>query len=150
MIWTVAHRWPAASKFSFNCCSQLLQLIIRVPGERTPRIILSKEGIIQGDPMAMPLYGVNMAFLGKQLKSDLPEPMQVWYADNFSATARGRAARPLIQSLGDLGPSRGVFLYPEKIHYVRPERFPEAAAKLATSGTNLNHEARSFSHGGYV
>ena len=109
MLWTVTHRWPRASSFAFNCYRHFPQLVIRVPGDRTPKIILSKEGVTQGDPMAMPLYGISVAVLAEQLKREFPSPMQVWYADDFSRTASGRAARPLMNRLGEIGPSRGVF-----------------------------------------
>ena len=65
--------------------------------------------------MAMPLYGMSVAVLAEQLKSDLPSPMQVWYADDFSMMSSGRAARPLIKRLGEIGTSRGVF-WCRKIH----------------------------------
>ena len=44
-----------------------------------------------------------------------------------------------MQRLGEIGPSRGVFPEQEKSQYVRLERVPEAAAKLATTGTTLKH-----------
>ena len=77
MLWTVAHRWPQASRFAFNCYSHFSQLVIRVPGDRTPTIILSKEGVTQGDPMTMPLYGISVAVLAAQLKSEFPSLLQV-------------------------------------------------------------------------
>ena len=46
-----------------------------------------------------------------------------------------------MQQLGEIGPSRGVFPEQEKSQYVRLEQVPEVAAKLATTGTILNHEA---------
>ena len=75
MLWTVSHRWLAASRFAFNYYSHFSKLLIRVPGDRTPCIILSKEGFTQGDPMDMPLYSVMVAVLDNQLKQELPAPM---------------------------------------------------------------------------
>ena len=100
MLCTVAHRWPKASRFAFDCYRHFPQLLIRVPGDCTPRIILSKEGVTKGCPMVMPLYGVSVAVLSEQLKSEFLFPMQVWYVDDFSATASRRAARLLIKRLG--------------------------------------------------
>ena len=76
MLWTVAHRWPRASRFAFNCYRHFPQLVIRVPGDRTPKIILSKEGVTQGDPMAMSLYGISVVVLAEQLKREFPSPMR--------------------------------------------------------------------------
>ena len=100
--------------------------------------------------MAMPLYGVSVDVLAKQLKSELPAPMQVWYFEDFSATARERAASPLMQRLGEMGPSREVFPEPEKIPVCPPGTVPEAVAKLATAGTTLKHEAGARSLGVYI
>ena len=128
----MANRWPQASRFAFNCYRHFSQVVIRVPGDRTPTIILSKEGVTQGDPMAMPLYGISVAVLAEQLKREFPSPLQVWYAVDFSATASGWAARPLRKQLGEIGPSRGVFPEPEKSQYIRPSQVTEAAARAAT------------------
>ena len=64
--------------------------------------------------MAMPLYGISVAVLAEQLKREFPSPMQFWYANDFSATASGRAARSLMKRLGEIGPLRGVFTEPAK------------------------------------
>ena len=91
-----------------------------------------------------------MPALFEQLKIELPAPMKVCYAEKFSVTDSGRYARPLMQKLGEIGLSRGVFQEPEKSQYVRPERVPEAAAKLATIGTTLKHKAGARGLGGYI
>ena len=61
--------WPADLRFAFNCYWHFLQLLIRVPGEQTLCIIMIREGVKQGDPMAMLLYGASMAVLYKKLKT---------------------------------------------------------------------------------
>ena len=150
MLCTVAHRWPKASRFAFDCYRHFPQLLIRVPGDRTPQIILSKEGVTQGDPMAMPIYRVTVAVLSEQLKREFPLPMKVWYTYHLSATDSGRAARPLINRLGEIGPLRRFFPEPEKSQYVRLERVEEEAAKLATMGTIIKHEAGARTQGGHI
>ena len=32
MLWTVQHRWPAGSRFAFNCYKHWAQLLLRLPG----------------------------------------------------------------------------------------------------------------------
>ena len=63
--------------------------------------------------------------------------MQVWYADDFSATASGRATRPLMKRLGEIGPSRGVFPEPTKSQYIRPAQITEEATKAVTKGITI-------------
>ena len=77
------------------------------------------EGVTQGDPMVMPLYGMRVAILVEQLKIELLAHMQVWYANDLSVAASGRSARPLMQRLGGIRPSRGVFPEPVNSQYVQ-------------------------------
>ena len=98
----------------------------------------------------MPLYGVSVVVLSERLKREFLLPMQVWYANDFSATASRRSARPLMKQLGEIGLSRGVFLEPAKSQYVFPAQVTEAAAKLATTGTTLKHKAVSRTLGGHL
>ena len=64
----------------------------------------------------MPLYGVSVDALDEHMKSEFPSHIQVWYANNFYATSKGRAVRPLIKRIGEIEPSRAVFQEPTKSH----------------------------------
>ena len=100
--------------------------------------------------MAMPLYGISVAVLAEHLKREFPSPIQVWYADDFSATASGRASQPLMKRLREIGPSRGVFPESEKSQYIRPAQVTEEAARVATKGTTVQHEAGAQTLGGHI
>ena len=60
MLWTVRHCWPAGARFSFNCYRHSAQLIVRQHG-RTGHTLLSREGVTQGDPLSMVLYGLALS-----------------------------------------------------------------------------------------
>ena len=49
MLWTLCHRWTAGDRFAFNCYRNWAQLLLRQPGD-THVILLSREGVTQGDP----------------------------------------------------------------------------------------------------
>jgi len=57
MLWNVAHRWNQVSQFAFNQYRHWVQCLVwSEPGE--PALVIhSKEGIMQGDCLAMSLYG---------------------------------------------------------------------------------------------
>eukprot|EP00957_Ditylum_brightwellii_P128989 9840228-Ditylum_brightwellii.AAC.1 len=59
MLWTVQHLWPAGAQFVFNCYRHWALLIIHRPGS-PPIIIHNKEGVTQGDPLAMIMYGITL------------------------------------------------------------------------------------------
>ena len=66
MLWTVRHRWPAGARFVFKCYKHWAQLLLRQPGD-LPVTILSREGVTQGDPLSMVLYGITLAPLTEEL-----------------------------------------------------------------------------------
>ena len=64
MLWTVCHLWQAGARFAFNCNRRSAQLILRQ--HHAPcHILLSQEGVTQGDPLSMILYGLALVPLAK-------------------------------------------------------------------------------------
>ena len=59
MLCTVWHRWPEGVRFVVNCYRHWAQLLLRQPGEK-PVTILIREGVTQGDPLLMVLYGITL------------------------------------------------------------------------------------------
>ena len=83
-LWTIRHLWPSGARFVFNCYKHWSLLIMR--GEDGAITILhSKEGVTQGDPLAMVVYGVGMLPLTHSLRRQTEELMQLWYADDAAA-----------------------------------------------------------------
>ena len=60
ILWTVRHRLLAEARFALNCYKHWEQLLLRQPGE-LPVTILSREGVTQGDPLSMVMYGITLA-----------------------------------------------------------------------------------------
>ena len=60
------YRCPAGARFAFNCYKHWAQLLLRQPGE-PPVKILSREGVTQGDPLSMVLYGITLVPLAEEL-----------------------------------------------------------------------------------
>ena len=64
MLWNVPHRWPAGVRFAFNYYRHWEQLFLRQPGE-LPDTIMGREGVTQGDPLLMVLYGITLVPLAE-------------------------------------------------------------------------------------
>ena len=83
-MWTIRHLWPSGARFTYNCYKHWTMLVLR--GEDGATIVLhSKEGVTQGDPLAMIVYGVGMLPLTRYLKMQIKELLQPWYADDVAA-----------------------------------------------------------------
>ena len=70
---------PSIATIALNCYRQPTDLF--VDGD----VILSEEGVTQGDPLAMPIYAVATVPLIRKLGRD-NDVCQVWYADDVCAT----------------------------------------------------------------
>ena len=80
MLYTVRHEWPSGSRFVFNCYKHYAILVIR--GKDAAAFLFSKEGVTQGNPLAMVCYGTGFLPLIRQLKVGFSTAKQQWYADD--------------------------------------------------------------------
>ena len=89
MMWTMRHRWPAGARFAFNYYRHSKQLLLHQPGE-PPVTILSLDGVTQGDPLSMVLYGITLVPLAEELRVTDPGILSPFYADDtvFDGSAR--------------------------------------------------------------
>jgi hypothetical protein len=130
MLWTVRHRWAAGSRFAFNCYRHSAQLILRRPG-RSGYTLLSAEGVTQGDPLSMVLYGLALVPLADTLRQEHPAVIQAWYADDSALQGRTSAIAAAMTSLQRLGPERGYFPEPAKSIFIcAPDDQPAAVQRL--------------------
>ena len=72
-------------------------------------MILSQEGVIQGDPLVMALYCVAVVPLAEILREEFPMVLQPWYADNAAMMGAPAdvAAAACMRRLEQLGPMFG-------------------------------------------
>ena len=100
MLWAVCHNWPSGAQFTFNCYRHWAILVVRNTEDGSVHFLHRKEGVTQGDPLAMIAYGIRVLPLIRALRRDHPHVTQPWYADNagaggsFRAVMRGRNHMP--------------------------------------------------------
>ena len=70
MLWAVRHEWPSGAQFTFNCYRHWATLVVRDIGDGSGHFLHSKEGVTQGDPLAIIAYGIGV----------LPLIRELWYA----------------------------------------------------------------------
>ncbi len=92
-FWRAHQKWPVGAQFVVNCYQHSAQLIVRCKGKPS-HTILSAEGVTQGDPLLMVLYGLALIPLVDQLAKEVPGLLQPWYANDAvmagPATKSGR------------------------------------------------------------
>jgi hypothetical protein len=113
MLWTVRHRWAAGSRFGFNCYRHSAQLILRSKGNEA-YVILSNEGVTQGDPLSMVLYGLALLPLAELLREQEPTVVQPWYADDTAMAGTVSGIARAMTLLQHHGPQRGYYPVPAK------------------------------------
>ena len=65
----------------FNFYRHWAQLLLRHPGE-PPVTTLSREGVTQGDPLLMVLFGITLVPLAEEFRSEELELLSLFYADD--------------------------------------------------------------------
>ena len=84
MLWTVQHLWLSGDCFFFNWYRHWSLLVLRnVNG--TASILNSREGVTQGGPLAMIVYGIGILPLIKNLERAIPDVTHPWYTDDAGA-----------------------------------------------------------------
>ena len=136
MLWTVRHRWPAGARFAFNCYKNWAQLLLRQPGELSVTI-LSREGVTQGDPLSMVLYGTTLVPLTEELRAADPRLLSLFYADDAAFDGSARCSAHLLKLLTKRGPDRGYFPKPAKSLFISDTSGQEAGAKRAFAEEGL-------------
>ena len=72
MLWAVRHECPSGAQFTFNCYRHWATLVVRDIGDGSGHFLHSKEGVTQGDPLAMIAYGIGVLPLIRELREAHP------------------------------------------------------------------------------
>ena len=108
-------------------------------------ILLSQEGVTQGDPLAMAIYAVGIMPLIWRLQVDCDEQHQIWFADDASATGSLNNLRSWWDKIIESGPSYGYYANPSKtVIIVKKEKLEEARALFRNSGVKVTTDANRY------
>ena len=113
MLWTVRHRWPVGARFTFNCYRHWAQLLLHQTGE-PPVTIMSQEGVTEGYPLLMVLYGITLVPLYEDLRAADSRLLSPFNADNAAFDGSTRQSAQLLKILMKRGPERGYLPEPAK------------------------------------
>jgi len=102
MLYVVPHMWPSGARFCMNCYKFWPILILRDRNGTTLRIF-SKEGVTQGDPIAMYMYGVGITPMIREMKKQCPGFKDSWYADDGAGQGHFEDIREYLNKLTVVG-----------------------------------------------
>lgn len=149
MLWNVRHELPSLARFIFNCYKHWSRLVLRVPNGKAAIIISSQTGTTQGGPESMIAYGVGILPMIRQLKTEFPNILQVWYADDGGAKGTLQEIHAQTRRLMEIGPEFGYYLEPTKsILLVQPADVQRAAEIFSDLKVEIQTGARYL--GGYL
>ena len=151
MLWTVQHHWPVGVRFAFNCYKHWAQLLLRQPGE-LPVTILRREGVTQGDPLSMILYGITLVPLAEDLRAAYPWLLYPFYTDDAAFDGLVRCSAWLLKLLMKRGTDRGYIPEPDKSLFISdtPEQEEAAKQEFSVERLTLNFVSGSRYLGAYL
>ena len=68
MLLAVRNEWPSGAQFTFNCYCHWATLVLRDTLDGSGHFLQSKEGVTQGDPLAIIAYGIRVLLLIRELR----------------------------------------------------------------------------------
>ena len=126
MLWTVRHRWADGARLAFNCYRHSAILLLRHRNQKAT-VLLSQEGVTQGDPLSMVLYGLTLVPLAEIVRHGVPDLIHAWYANDACLAGGLGSIGPAVDLILKHGPARGYFMEPEKSVLVCSASLPESA-----------------------
>ena len=77
MLWAVWNEWPSGAQFTFNCYRHWATLVVRDMGDGSVHFLHRKEGVTQGEPLAM-IAGIGVLPLIRELWGAHPRVTHPW------------------------------------------------------------------------
>ena len=113
MLWTARHLWLSGTCFVFNCYRHWSSLVLRNMNG-TAIFLHIKESVTQGDHIAMIVYRIGILPLVKNLKREIPDVTQPWYADDYGALGTFTKVETYFDLLTRQGPEQKYYPEPSK------------------------------------
>ena len=126
------HICPSLSIILINCYRSPASLYVSGGLE-----LSSEEGVTQGDPLAMVMYGLALLPLIRAIRPNEGEGVQSWYADDGQAVGRFAMLRKWWDELVRLGPRYGYYPRAVKTVLVVKRASQRQEADEAFDGTGV-------------
>ena len=136
-LFNIQRLCPSIAKVLTNCYRQ--DSLLFAGGE----VLLSQEGLTQGDPLAMAMFGLATGPLIEKVSTR--HTTQVWFADDAADGGPIRAIREWWDKLVRYGPSFGYFPNAEKTAVVvKACKLEEAVQEFQGTGVSLTVDGKRY------
>jgi hypothetical protein len=129
-LWHARRFWPRCARFLHNTYRGHTTLVLYKPKGK-PSILHREDGVTQGDPLAMLLYGLGQLPLIRSLRDSMGEDsedfIQAWLADDSSAHGTLPDLVRWFTLLKEEGPKFGYYAKPVKSTVVVEYKHAEEA-----------------------
>ena len=117
-----------------------------------PVILMSQEGVTQGDPLSMVLYGITLVPIVEELRDSDPNLLSTYYSDDATFDGSERRSAAQLHLLMEQGPDQGYFSNPTKYLFItdNPEEKEAAIREFRLAGLNINYIDDSRYLGAYL
>ena len=88
--------------------------MVRDTGDGSGHFLHRKEGVTQGDPLAMIAYVIGVLLLIRELRNAQTRVTQPWYADDAGAGGMFQQVQEHFRDIQARGPARGYYPEPTK------------------------------------
>ena len=122
MLWAVRYEWPGGTQFIFICYRHWYMLVVRDTLDGSGHFLHSKEGVTQGDPLAMIAYDIGVLPVIRYLRRAHPRVTQPWYVDDAGAGGEFGEIMAHFRDLQLRGPAWGYYPEPTKSILVVADR----------------------------
>ncbi len=151
MLRNVAHHWNQVSRFAFNRYRHRVRCLVWSEPGAPALMIHLKEGITQGNCLAMSLYGVVLMPLASKMREEFPEALQPWYYNNAGTAGKELPNAQCLDFLVKFGPPYGYFPKPGKSYYIcKAEDEPAARQAFKSFGLEINYSRGQRYLGGFI
>ncbi|KAG0719760.1 hypothetical protein GWK47_049860 [Chionoecetes opilio] len=143
MLHNIKIKCPSLATYADNTYSEPSKLYVNRSGSNKARVLESREGTTQGDPVAMAMYALGMSVLQDVIAFEKTKVKQVAYADDLSGAGKLQDLSHWWGLIQANGPTIGYTPNAAKSFLiVKPEHYDGAVNIFSGSGVVVTKEGQ--------
>lgn len=143
MLHNIKIKCPSLAMYVENTYKEPSDMYIVSDSKNRVKVLQSKEGTTQGDPVAMAMYAIGLSVLQDEISYENTNVKQVAYADDLSGAGKITDLREWWKLINEKGPVIGYTPNATKsVLIVKPELFDRGVEIFQDSGVIITKEGQ--------